>query len=50
MEILNLTAEQIQLFKALGGLTVTFGLFGLVGYGIKKLVDFLPTNKLNKLF
>lgn len=48
MEIL--TQEQIVLFQSLGGLIVTLGLFGLIGFGIKKVVDFLPANLLSKLF
>lgn len=46
---MELTIEQIELFKALGGLTLTVGIFTLVGYSIKKIVDLIPTDKLTKL-
>jgi hypothetical protein len=46
---MELTIEQIELFKALGGLTLTLIIFTSIGYSIKKVVDLIPSDTLTKL-
>lgn len=46
MELLTNT----EILKSIMGLTVTIGLFGIVGYTITQIVKRIPTNLLEKLF
>lgn len=45
MEILTNT----EILKSILGLTVTIGLFGIVGYSIVQIVKRIPTNILEKV-
>lgn len=49
MEILELTQLQINLLKAVGGLTLAATLFGAVGYAVWQIVKRIPNNLIEKV-
>ena len=46
---MELTTLQIDLLKSLAGLVLAGGMLATFGYGIKLIVDRIPTNLLEKV-
>lgn len=47
---MELSPLQIELFKSLTGMIITGTILVSIGYGIKIIVDKIPTNFIDKLF
>lgn len=46
---MELTQLQIDLFKALGGLTITATMFGLFGYALWQVIKRIPNKLIEKV-